>query len=213
CAHERIPMTLVEGAVEDEVECMEALAALAEVSLVKDDPFEDGTPAVTVHRLVQAVARARSEANGAAQDAIGKLIARLTASYPEDGYDNPQSWPLCAKLTPHLLTRRGADDPSVFHLLGRTGKYLHGCAAYSQAAPLLRDALANCEKTLGPEHRDTAESLNNLAVLLSNEGDFAGARLLLKRALAIGASQREALTTGENRFLAHTTSQSDETTI
>ena len=43
---------------------MKALAALAEVSLLKHDPFEDGTPAVTVHRLVQAVARARSEAKG-----------------------------------------------------------------------------------------------------------------------------------------------------
>ena len=83
----------------------EALAALAEVSLVKHDPFEDGTPAVTVHRLVQAVARARSEANGSAQEAVGRLIARLAAIYPKDGHD-PQSWPLCAKLTPHLLARR-----------------------------------------------------------------------------------------------------------
>ena len=185
CAHERIPMMLVEGAVEDEVERMEALAAVAEVSLVKDDPFEDGTPAVTVHRLVQAVARARSEANDSAQDAIEKLIARLTASYPEDGYDNPQSWPLCAKLTPHLLTRRGADDPSVFRLLGRIGEYFHGRAAYSQAAPLLRDALANCEKTLGPEHRDTAGSLNKLANVLRAQGDLAGARPLFERALAV----------------------------
>ena len=78
-------MTLVEGAVEDEAKRHEALAALAEVSLLKHDPFEDGTPAVTVHRLVQAVARARSEANGSAQDAIGRLIARLVATYPEDG--------------------------------------------------------------------------------------------------------------------------------
>jgi tetratricopeptide (TPR) repeat protein len=185
CAHERIPMTLVEGAVEDEVECMEALAAIAEVSLVKHDPFEDGTPAVTVHRLVQAVARARSEANGSAQDAIGKLIARLTASYPEDGYDNPQSWPLCAKLTPHLLARRGADDASVFHLLGRTGEYFHGRAAYSQAAPLLRDALAFSVKVLGPEHPDTAISLNNLANVLRAQGDLAEARPLSERALAI----------------------------
>ena len=185
CAHERIPMTLVEGAVEDEVECMEALAAIAEVSLVKHDPFEDGTPAVTVHRLVQAVARARSEANGSAQDAIGKLIARLTASYPEDGYDNPQSWPLCAKLTPHLLARRGADDASVFHLLGRTGEYFHGRAAYSQAAPLLRDALAISVKVLGPEHPDTAISLTNLANVLRAQGDLAEARPLSERALAI----------------------------
>jgi TIR domain-containing protein/NB-ARC domain-containing protein len=45
CAPERIPMTLVEGAVEDEAERLQALAALAEVSLVKHDPFQDGTPA------------------------------------------------------------------------------------------------------------------------------------------------------------------------
>ena len=99
CAPERIPMTLVEGAVEDEAERMQALAALAEVSLLKHDPFEDGTPAITVHRLVQAVARARSEANGSARGAVGQLIARLVGIYPGDGYSNPQSWPLCAKLT------------------------------------------------------------------------------------------------------------------
>ena len=63
-------MTLVEGAIDDESERMAALAALAELSLVKHDPFEDGAPAVTVHRLVQAVARARSEAKGAAQSAV-----------------------------------------------------------------------------------------------------------------------------------------------
>jgi hypothetical protein len=48
CAPERIPMTLVESAVENETERLEALAALAEVSLLKHDPFEDDTPAVTV---------------------------------------------------------------------------------------------------------------------------------------------------------------------
>jgi hypothetical protein len=84
CAPERIPMTLVEGAVEDEAERMKALAALAEVSLLKHEPFEDGTPAVTVHRLVQTAARARSEANSSAQEAVGRLVARLLAIYPED---------------------------------------------------------------------------------------------------------------------------------
>ena len=67
CAPERIPMTLIEGAIDDETERMTALSALFEVSLVKHDPFEDGTPAVTVHRLVQSVARARSEAKDTAR--------------------------------------------------------------------------------------------------------------------------------------------------
>ncbi len=38
---------------------------------------------------------------------------------------------------------------------------------------------------LGPEHPDTATSLNNLAGLLQAQGDFAGARPLYERALAI----------------------------
>jgi tetratricopeptide (TPR) repeat protein len=185
CAPERVPMTLVEGAVEDEAERMRALAALAEVSLLRHDPFEDGTAAVMVHRLVQAVARARSEANGSAQDAVGRLIARLVATYPEDGYSDPQSWPLCARLTPHRLARRGADEASVSELLSRAGAYFHGRAAYGQAAELFRDALAIREKTLRPGHPDTAVSLNNLATLLRDQGDLAGARPLYERALAI----------------------------
>jgi hypothetical protein len=40
-------MALVEGAVEDEAERPKAMGSLAEVSFIKHDPFEDGTPAVT----------------------------------------------------------------------------------------------------------------------------------------------------------------------
>jgi tetratricopeptide (TPR) repeat protein len=185
CAPERIPMTLVEGAVEDEAQRMDAVIALAEVSLLKHDPFEDGTPGVMVHRLVQAVARARSETNGSAQDAVGRLIERLVATYPKDGFSNPQSWPLCARLTSHLLARRGPDDASVADLLHLAAGYFRGRAAYSQAAPLLHKALAIREKVLGPEHTKTAASLNNLAGFLRDQGDLAGARTLYERALAI----------------------------
>jgi tetratricopeptide (TPR) repeat protein len=191
CAPERIPMILVEGGFEDEADRMNAVAALAEVSLVKHDPFEDGTPALTVHRLVQAVARARSEANGTAQGAVGRLIARLSGTYPENGLRDPQSWPMCAQLTPHLLALRDAhpDDASACEdwsaLLNWAGNYFHGRAAHSQSALLLRDALAIREKAFGPEHPATAQSLNNLALLLWNQGDFAGARPLFERALAI----------------------------
>jgi tetratricopeptide (TPR) repeat protein len=191
CAPERIPMMLVEGAVEGEAERMNGLAALSEVSLLRHDPFEDGTPAVTVHRLVQMVARARSETRGSVQETVERLIARLAAIYPEDGFSNPHSWPMCASLTPHLLTLGDAhpDHASVSadfsKLLTRAGEYFLGRAAYFQAAPLLRDVLAIRENTLGPEHPDTAESLNNLAHLLQAQGDFAGARPLYERALAI----------------------------
>jgi tetratricopeptide (TPR) repeat protein len=185
CAPGRIPMTLVEGAVEDEAERLQALAALAEVWLLKHDPFEDGSPAVTVHRLVQAVARTRSEEDGSARFAVGRVIARLVTTYPEDAYTDPRSWSLCAQLTPHVLSRRGHDDTSLAALLDRAGGYLHRRAAYSQAALVLRDAVAIREKALGPEHPDTAASLNNLATLLVDQGDLTGSRTLFERALAI----------------------------
>ena len=53
------------------------------------------------------------------------------------------------------------------------------------AEPLFRSALAIAEKSLGPDHPDTAGSLNNLAGLLESKGDYAGAEPLYRRALAI----------------------------
>jgi len=216
CAPERIPLTLVEGAIDDEDERTAALAALSELSLIKHDPFEDGAPAVTAHRLVQAVARARSEREGAAQGtftrligrlaavvrtrasanataqrAVERLIARLAAVYPSDGYNDPASWPRCAPLTPHVVASCGtemadaASNLGYADLLNRAGGYFYGRAVYSGAQALFERALVIREKALGPEHRDTATSLNNLAQVLQSQGDLAGARPLLERALAI----------------------------
>jgi tetratricopeptide (TPR) repeat protein len=191
CAPERIPLTLVDGAIDDDNERMAALAALGEQSLIKHDPFEDGEPAVTVHRLVQAVGRARSADKDAAQGAVKGLIARLAAIYPSDGYDNPGSWSRCAKLTPHLRVScetemdDAAADAERANLLNRAGSYFHGRGVYSEARPLFERALAIREKELGPEHPYTATSLINLALLHTDRGDFAGARPLYERALAI----------------------------
>jgi tetratricopeptide (TPR) repeat protein len=190
CAPEPIPMALVDGAIDDEAERLEALTALVEVSLVKHNPFEDGTPAVTVHRLVQAVARARSKAKDTAQNAVIRLIERLAAIYP-DAYENPASWPRCAELTPHLLAccqteiAEDAAGAECADLLDKAHDYLHSRAAYQAALPVSERSLAIREKVLGPEHPLTAKSLNNLALVLSQQGDLAGARPLVERALAI----------------------------
>ena len=200
CAPERIPMILVAGAIEDEAERLQALAALVEVSLVKHDQFEDGTLAVTVHRLVQAVARARTERKGLVPNVVKKvtgrqiirspirrLIARLVAIYPENSRENTSLWPLCDQLTPHLLavshsglvhTAKRAD---LVNLLNRVGVYLTGRALYKQADKLLRDALAMSKSDI----LDTAVSLHNLGFLWQLQGDSLVARDLLERALAV----------------------------
>ena len=53
------------------------------------------------------------------------------------------------------------------------------------ARPYYERALAIFERVLGPEHHDTAASLNNLGGLLQAQGDLAGARPYYERALAV----------------------------
>jgi tetratricopeptide (TPR) repeat protein len=50
---------------------------------------------------------------------------------------------------------------------------------------LYERALAIFERVLGPEHPTTALGLNNLALLLKEQGDYKGAQPLYERALAI----------------------------
>jgi len=191
CAPERIPILLVEGAIDDKSEQLQALAALAEVSLVKHDRFEDGMQAVTVHRLVQQVACARAQAKGLSRGVNDRLIARLTAIYPGEGYNHPKSWPLCAQLTPHVLARTGtgvdgtSNATNWLPLLNQVGMYLRRRAAYRQAELLLRETISVYEEALGPTDAGTAAALDNLASVLQLQGSLAEARALFERSLSI----------------------------
>jgi Tfp pilus assembly protein PilF len=55
----------------------------------------------------------------------------------------------------------------------------------SAARPYYERAPSIHEKALGPDHPDTAASLNNFGYLLHAQGDLAGARPYVERALAI----------------------------
>jgi serine/threonine protein kinase/tetratricopeptide (TPR) repeat protein len=70
----------------------------------------------------------------------------------------------------------------ILTVIGRTYQRL---AAHDQARPLLEEALALGERAYGPEHEQVAQSLNDLGVLLRDQGDLAGSARRLERALAI----------------------------
>jgi tetratricopeptide (TPR) repeat protein len=174
----------------------QAVAALRTFALVDLEAIVDKrdvsvtTNAIRLNRLVREVAAARCEDEwrGQLQRA---LVAALVAVYPDDGYGNPASWPRCAALTPHLLAICGTEIADAIaytesaDLLDRAGGYFHGQGAYAAARSLVERALAIRESVLGPEHPDTASSLNALVALLRAQGDLASARGLQERALAI----------------------------
>ncbi|GFK92245.1 Photosystem I assembly protein Ycf3 [Fundidesulfovibrio magnetotacticus] len=69
--------------------------------------------------------------------------------------------------------------------LNRRVVALYDQGKYAETLPLAREALTLREKVLGPEHLDTATSLNNLAALFKSMGDYAHAKPLYERALAV----------------------------
>jgi Tetratricopeptide repeat len=147
-------------------------------SVVDERDLSITNDAIRLHRLVREIAGARRE-DEVREGMRSAIIAALAQVYPEDAYGNPASWPRCVLLTPHVLasckTQQAdrAANVECANLLIRAGNYFHGRAAYSEGRSLFERALAIREKVLGPEHPDTATSLNNLALLLKNHGELA----------------------------------------
>jgi tetratricopeptide (TPR) repeat protein/transcriptional regulator with XRE-family HTH domain len=188
CAPERIPLTLINGSIADEAELLDtALVSLMEVSLVRHDVFEDLTPAITVHRLVQLVARALANAGGRSTRACEMLIKRLVKIYPEDAYQNASSWLSCAQLTPHLRHVQSYHAPSreVAALLNRAGGYLESRAIYADARELYETSLSIINDTFGPEDPGTTVVRGNLANLLHAQGELVKARQLFEELVAV----------------------------
>jgi tetratricopeptide (TPR) repeat protein len=62
---------------------------------------------------------------------------------------------------------------------------LYAEGRYQQAFPFAKEALRLSEREFGPDHSNTAITLNNLALLYHNQGRYAEAEPLFKSALTI----------------------------
>ena len=148
--------------------------------------------ALHLHELVQAMTR---ELLGTIRRRrwLGAAIRLLRATFPAE-VEDPQRWPLCARLLPHAqLALLWVEDHTLepeasSWLLDRMGRYLEVRAEFALATPLTERALAIRERLHGSRHPDTATSVNNLGRLLRAQRDLAPARPLLERALAIRES-------------------------
>src|ERR1035441_1796904 len=75
-----------------------------------------------------------------------------------------------------------AQNTNNIQALAKQFQTLYQAGSYQQAIPIARQLLKMCEAVLGPEHPDTAMSLNNLAELYRAMGDYAKAEPLYQRA-------------------------------
>lgn len=161
-----------------------AIAELLKYSLIQRDP---STHILTIHRLVQAVIK----------DEMDKDTQHLWAEYTVKAMDHTfpevefKAWPDCQRLLPHtqickvLIEEWSLDFPESARLLYRAGHYLLERLQYLEAEPFVQQALTIREKVLGPEHLDTATSLNDLGWLYQCQGKYEQAETPVRRALAI----------------------------
>ncbi|MFN9570422.1 MAG: tetratricopeptide repeat protein, partial [Cyanobacteriota bacterium] len=188
---EPIPESLLEVEVPGDPEAAagawEAISQLEAYSLVNRS---GEAPTFSLHRLVQEVGRLwqqqreQPEANEL-QAALGWLNGAFVG-HPQD----VRSWAVLDPLAPHAKAVAGFAEASgisepTSRLLNQLGSLSLSKAAYGEAEPLMRRALAIAEASYGNDHPRVAIDLNNLAMLLQDTGRLAEAEPLVHRALAI----------------------------
>jgi hypothetical protein len=150
--------------------------------------IEPGDGWVSTHPLVQAVVR-ESLTPELREAVLAAAVRLLEAWFPDEAGGHPDRWPTCALLLPHveLIDHTIADgtvEPRAHGvLLDRAAEYLQARGELRLARPLRERGLAIRERTLGPDHSDTAASVDALAVLLHDQGELAATRPIMTRAL------------------------------
>jgi len=160
------------------------IAAAGRLSLLRRD---SRTRTLRLHRLVQAVLQETLDADTRKLWAE-RAVRAVNRAFPDV---NVSSRPLCNQLLPHalacadLIERHQMAFHEATRLLNDVGYYLYDRAQYVEAEPLFRRALEIRERVRGPDHPDTARSLNNLATLYDSQGKLTEAEPLYRRALEI----------------------------
>lgn len=150
--------------------------------------------ALSIHRMVQAVQRDWMEP--AVQRRWAKRVLRaVNQVFPEDPLALA-TWSRCLRyleqvracnelIVSFLLSCEEAAD-----LLSRAGLFLKRYSFDSMVEPLYLRALAIREQCLGAAHHDTVRSLNDLANLYQDQGRYAEAEVLYRKAMS--ACEKEA---------------------
>ncbi len=160
-----------------------AIQVLRRYSLVKRD---SEARLLNIHRLVQVVLK-ESLDEEAQREWAERSVRAVNRAFPEVEFT---TWERCELCLPHALLcaqwieQDGFTFSEAARLLHVAGLYLRERGRYAQAQPLLERALALREQVLGPEHPDTASTLNVLAWLYVLRGNYQQAERLVQPALA-----------------------------
>ncbi|MEU6148165.1 FxSxx-COOH system tetratricopeptide repeat protein [Streptomyces sp. NPDC047081] len=177
-----------EGQDETVLDVDDALAQLADYAMVRLT-----RTGVTVHRLVQAVARTPdSEDPHRSPEAItaGRREATrlLEEAQPGEPLTNVAGWPRWRALLPHIGALASAGEPahdtdSTVLVLLNAATYLYGQGQISQAIGFAERCVESSVRVHGSDHSDTLTAQTVLALAYASVGDLKRAIPLHERVL------------------------------
>jgi tetratricopeptide (TPR) repeat protein len=177
------------AAIADDFQREDALAALASLSLLRREESSAG-PVLIFHRLLLEVVR---DWMGADKRTIwGSAAARLVGqAFPDGVSTNPSSWPLCARLMPHVAPldahapRTGAAGKALTRLLNQGCLYLAERGDRAGALAMAEKSVSLAQTTLADVPLALAASLGNLAGHYLELDRLDDAETTYRKALAI----------------------------
>jgi tetratricopeptide (TPR) repeat protein len=146
--------------------------------------------ALGLHRLVQAVIRARLDPVEE-QAWAEAAITLLRAAFPGNT-ERIELWHDCERILPHLLAaaehaeRLGVAGEPTGQLFELASSYLRDRGQFRQALPLAQRGLAVTAAALGPDHLETAARRQELGIVLWGLGDPRAAHIEVRGALESG---------------------------
>ncbi|MEV0100622.1 FxSxx-COOH system tetratricopeptide repeat protein [Nocardia sp. NPDC050789] len=188
-----------------------AIGALAAYNMIS---VHSGSASVSIHRLVQAVARTPDidnlhDSEAALERAHADAAAVLLRALP--GHPHPSTWATWRRLLPHVDTLIAHHDhhnnanllATTTDILNLTGQFLDDQGSHNQAIDYIQRALIDSERAVGTDHPRTLTTRNNLALAYRSVGRFAEAIPLYERTLAdrervLGIDHLDTLTSRNN---------------
>jgi tetratricopeptide (TPR) repeat protein len=204
-----IPRSLLNGFASP-LELTSAIGRLAAYSMITASPA-----ALSVHRLVQAVARTPEPGDPhrdpqTIDTARDQATAQLAAAIPDD---DPAEWPTWRILLPHITalvshSSASTDTKITANLLHQVGSFLLGQGQLAQATEYLQRAIAGRERIVDSGDPDILKGRNNLACVYLEAGDTSQAITLFEENLAnqqrvLSSEHPDVFTSRNNLARAH----------
>ncbi|KAI1746361.1 hypothetical protein F4680DRAFT_401207 [Xylaria scruposa] len=180
------------------IKMKEALSTLKAYAFIAERNDPD---AFDMHRLVRLVMRNWLQKNGEWKEWAAKVVQRLNEEYPSPTYKNMQTW---TKYLPHgqAVLSDGAIDISDIRLLVHTAESYIFLGKYSAAEKLYRHTL-DLREEVPRKHPNTLTTMNNLGLVLRDQGRYEKAEELLQQTLdlseeVLGRKHPDTLSTMDN---------------